>query len=290
MSEQIENRLLKLISPRRKPQTLFHYTSGSGLIGILESRSIWATSIRFLNDSTEYSLAFNLARKVVQELADKALGRFERALHTVLLERLTVDVQEVYVTSFTENADQLSQWRAYCPTTGGYSVGFRTKFLVDSLDSNPHRFLASCIYDSDAHQQLVRDLVKWVVLAAEESLSSGVTRDRVFRESYKQLGRLLPLLAPALKDPSFAEEQEWRLVCLPISFDNQKPHFRQGRSMLIPYHEHSFPNKIRVPIEELVIGPTPHSQLARDATYALLAANGITSTTVRSSSIPYRAW
>lgn len=290
MSEQIENKLLKLLSPRRKPQILFHYTSGSGLIGILESRSIWATSIRFLNDSTEYSLALNLARNVVQELADKPLGKFERALYAVLLERLTLDVQEVYVSSFTENADQLSQWRAYCPTTGGYSVGFRTKFLVDSLDSIPHRFLACCIYDSNTHQELVRDLVKGVVLAAEESLSSGVPKDRVFRESYKQLGRLLPLLAPALKDPSFAEEQEWRLVCLPISFENQNPHFRQGRSMLIPYYEHFFPNKTRVPIEELVIGPTPHPQLARDATHSLLSASGLTLTSVRSSSIPYRTW
>ena len=115
-------------------------------------------------------------------------------------------------------------------------------------------------------------------------------QDRVFREAYKRLGRLLPLLAPALKDPSFAEEQEWRLVCLPASFENDARQFRQGRSMLVPYYTHRFSTKAPVPIEELVVGPTPHPALARDATRALLSDYGSPSSNVRSSLIPYRNW
>jgi hypothetical protein len=113
----------------------------------------------------------------------------------------------------------------------------------------------------------------------------------VFRESFKLLGRLLPLTAPALKAASFAEEQEWRLVRLPSSFDEGELQFREGRSMLIPYHQHYFPDNGRcAPIEELVVGPTPHPELAREAAQALLMAHGLTSAMVRSSSIPYRTW
>lgn len=288
MNKKLELDLLKVLSPRRKPQVLFHYTSAEGLIGILKTHAIWATSIRFLNDSTEYSLAVSLAREFIEGRSKKARGKFDSALYAVLSERLTSEVEEVYVSSFTENADQLSQWRAYCPATGGYAIGFQSKHLVP--DSASYRFLARCIYESDVHQELVQKLVKDVVSSAEGTLHDGIGQDRVFREAYKHLGRLLPLLAPALKDPSFAEEQEWRLVCLPPSFENDTRQFRQGRSMLVPYYAHRFSNKTPVPIEELVIGPTPHSALARDATRALLSDNGLPSSNVRSSLIPYRNW
>jgi Protein of unknown function (DUF2971) len=290
MSEKIELDLLKVLSPRRKPQILFHYTSAEGLIGILKARAIWATSIRFLNDSTEYRLAISLARQFIEEHSKKVRGKFDTALYAVLSERLTLEVEEVYVSSFTENPDQLSQWRAYCPATGGYAIGFWSKSLMDVPDPPTHRFLARCVYESHLHQELVRTLVKDVVSIAEESLSDGMSQDRVFREAYKRLGRLLPLLAPALKDPSFAEEQEWRLVCLSASFENDTPQFRQGRSMLVPYYMHRFPKNVTVPIEDLVIGPTPHPRLALDATRSLLSAYELSSSNVRSSVIPYRNW
>ncbi len=291
MSQLVETQLVKSLSAGRKPRMLYHYTSGSGLIGILKSQSIWATSIRFLNDSTEYSFALNLAHNVIRERIAKASNKFDRALNTVLEERLASDVHaEIYVSSFTENGDQLSQWREYCPPTGGYAIGFRSKSLVPPAESGPDCFLARCVYDLGSQEHLIRNLVQAVAQFAEESLHAKLTHDRVFREAFKLLGRLFPLVAPALKHPSFAEEREWRLIRLPISFEHE-PHFRAGRSMLIPYQEHSFPDKSHsVPIEELVVGPTPHPDLASDAAQALLSSCGLSSASVRSSAIPYRTW
>ncbi len=45
--------------------------------------------------------------------------------------------------------------------------------------------------------------------------------------------------------------------------------------------------RYKVPVEELLIGPTPHPTLARDSARALLSSCGLPSLTVRSSSIPY---
>ena len=290
MSTEIQ--LIKTLSARRRPRILYHYTSGSGLIGILESHSIWATNIRFLNDSTEYNFALRLARSVIQDRVEKSSNKFELALNTVLQERLTTDPPaEVYVSSFTEKPDQLSQWRAYCPPAGGYSIGFRSESLMRPVGSNPDHFMAPCVYDSRSQQELGRKVVLDVVCFAEEGHRNGMSHDRVFRESFKLLGRLIPLVAPVLKDPSFAEEQEWRLVHLPSSFEHESLHFREGRSTLVPYLKHSLAADAGpVPIEELVIGPTPHLDLALDATRALLSSRGLTSTGVRPSSIPYRTW
>jgi hypothetical protein len=35
---------------------LFHYTTWNGLMGILDSHSLWATHYKFLNDSSEIIL------------------------------------------------------------------------------------------------------------------------------------------------------------------------------------------------------------------------------------------
>jgi hypothetical protein len=36
------------------PDTLYHYTDASGLHGILENNSLWATHAAYLNDSQEF--------------------------------------------------------------------------------------------------------------------------------------------------------------------------------------------------------------------------------------------
>lgn len=51
----LHNRLTRT----HKPRTLYHYTSDSGLLGIIETKSIWATNVRYLNDSKEYALALD---------------------------------------------------------------------------------------------------------------------------------------------------------------------------------------------------------------------------------------
>jgi len=273
-------------STPKKPRVLYHYTSASALIGILKTKTLWATNIRFLNDSTEYQIALNIARRVIQERISTSTIKREKALFAVLEERLTDITGDVYVSSFTENGDQLSQWRAYCPTAGGYAIGFDSDALFQQQEKDT-QFLVRCIYEPAEHQKAVVHILEHLVGLAETSRRDGTDQDRVLRETYKLLGRLLPPLAPMLKDPSFAEEREWRLVRLgaPIGDDSVK--FRIGHSMLIPYCEHSF-GELGAPIEAVCVGPTPHPDLARESTESLLTSHGLPTATVHSSIIPFR--
>jgi hypothetical protein len=61
--------------------------------------------------------------------------------------------------------------------------------------------------------------------------------------------------------------------------------------MLIPYHKHelSKASQAGLPIEEIIVGPTPHPHLAREAANALLSSKGFAKE-ARSSVTPYRAW
>lgn len=135
---------------------LWHYTTASGLHGILNSQQLWATHIHYLNDAEEFSGFFDrkllhLLKEGVQEgiaeasktpeglkLIKKAGGKAEieknvpKGLLTSLRET-TLSFQ-VYITSFCSPSSHdsedglLSQWRGY-GTDGGYAIVFDTQAL-----------------------------------------------------------------------------------------------------------------------------------------------------------------
>jgi len=97
--------------------------------------------------------------------------------------------------------------------------------------------------------------------------------------------------APILKHKTFEEEQEWRIISQPLSCTRHGFDFRAGPSMLIPF--------FRVPlstdgeafhIEEIVIGPTPHSRQSRRALQSLLTKYDLRDTKVRNTQTPFRNW
>jgi hypothetical protein len=197
--------------------------------------------------------------------AREADNKFDRAINVTLDLQLPTNARaDVYVSSFTENADQLSQWRAYCPASGGYAIGFKAKDLVPGTKALVDRFMAHCVYETDAQRRLAQEIVEVVAQTAYEHRHEGMEQDRILRESYKLFGRFLLTLAPVFKDQSFQEEREWRVVSLGSAFDVVKPLFREGRSTVIPYRKYAFPRSRPLPIEELIVGSTPHPDLARE--------------------------
>ena len=123
-------------------RTIFHYTDATGLIGILETWSIWASSIIFLNDAAEFHHTSSAIRdyvasnkngdkeKLLIDLATnvsfgmtQSLGSFTTSLlHT-----------NVFVASFSSKCDDLNQWRAYA-SKNGYCIGFKPSMLKNSAE------------------------------------------------------------------------------------------------------------------------------------------------------------
>jgi hypothetical protein len=65
------------------PDTVSHYTSQVGLIGIIQNESVWVSSIRHLNDSAELPYAANLMRvhdqKVMSHAALRSVLRSQKS-------------------------------------------------------------------------------------------------------------------------------------------------------------------------------------------------------------------
>lgn len=131
---------------------LYHYTSISGLKGIIENGCLHASNVRYMNDAKEFFFGPDYFSKVLphpaffrQELPDinkkSLIDHFVELLFVQALQNFKRDSRELaadyFVISFSKNPDVLSQWRGYGKENAGYCIKFNYQKLYypsDNLD------------------------------------------------------------------------------------------------------------------------------------------------------------
>lgn len=257
---------------------LWHYTTTDGLLGIINTRQIWATDAQYLNDTRELvEGAERLAAEASTALADPAPSSSRvrdlwLQLHRVLGEDARVEMpsEGPYVACFCSDGDLLSQWRGYA-NGGGYAIGFSTAGLKAAAESA-----------KGALVQVVYDPPK-------------LGDNGLFRASALTVGgmgaRMVPTSAALakFKHPAFREEHEWRAV-FPANDDASNAgvdlnvKFRSGALGVVPYLEIDVP---REAIIEVRVGPGGDQELRRLAVERLLSAAQIPASTSVSAA-PFR--
>jgi len=288
---------------RTPPDTLYHYTTQAGLIGIIRDMEIWATHTQYLNDRREYVHAIGLVRDAI----DGRLKSVADAVAKEVLEEMFARVSDnlasinVCVCSFSEDGDSLSQWRAYCEPMAGYAIGFDSAFLA-ARGAKQQFVLTPCLYRSNEQSQFVNDFLDRVVAEnlRHRDLPEG-SDDYEFWHTGGNFVAFLHRIAPVLKDKSFESEREWRLISRPLMNTNPNFAYRPGRSMVVPFF------KIQLGIEadevgsqryhRVVVGPTPNAKQALGSVRNLLASMKLMNSFtpggpvhVDESAVPYRAW
>jgi hypothetical protein len=284
MTLDIQTKALdKLKSATPGTSTLFHYTTQQGLLGIIQDKALWLSSIRHLSDAAEFGYAVEMVRTRLTHKLSTERGPWN-SYYGAILERLgTIQDQLLFVGSFSEQADLLSQWRAYAPT-GGFSIGFEYEHLK-AMAEKQDLTVMKCIYDHDEHQAILEDII-----------NIGGTLVEKGGEHQAATAFLIGLLkfAPALKDPSFFEEREWRVVSGIKGPEAAKLKFRAGKSMLIPYQEFKLAENNRpMPIKRVIVGPTPHMNLSISSLVNLFLSSGNVDRqtfSIAPSRTPYRTW
>jgi hypothetical protein len=263
--------------------SLHHYTTQSGLLGILRTDQLWASHHQYLNDRREYRHALDILNDEFDRLtkADKSLGIPLAMMREVAKRTQTVNV---CVACFSERGDALSQWRAYGGAGASVAIEFAGSYLR-SVSLREGYWLGRCIYKEREQRKAIQSLVEWVV-ASTRAPGSKWTISAAHR-----LTRHLARFAPLIKDGSFAEEQEWRLISKPLLVTHRLYDFRAGNSMLVPYVK--IPLRKRgepLQIEGVTVGPTPNGTAAKRAVQGLLAKHGLAAARVSSTKTPYRSW
>lgn len=287
---------------------IYHYTSLEGLLGIIESKSIWATNILYLNDASElnYSgdllkeqllLKFPVLNKGKSGLGDILSGSLsiEDLFFKIMLEVIDIgtltDHIRFFVCSFSDEMDLLSQWRGYCPRGIGFSLGFK----FNKLKEYTKRYGFSiwpCIYDK---KEQIAGVEKLIELASHQIKKSPdmdfseydawTTIVVYFLDKYLRI-------APFYKHPKFKEEKEWRMMkSLQTDKDNETIKYRPGQSMVVPYIEIPLPKEEEnLIIDKIVVGPTHGPLLSKASAEMLLRSKKVIFDEVQYSTIPYRNW
>jgi len=239
------------------------------LIGIFESKTIWATSIQHLNDSEEYVHAARLLRKELEQRLDKETGSKKQLIADWL--ETPEEKGRSFITSFSQKSDLLSQWRAYANCDDAYSLSFNSE-EISSILKDPNCALVKCVYKIEQQKELLNQLVDY--LHKMITRWSGLKGSRWWAWMGR-MNRVVEGVLAAMKNPSFEEEQEWRIV---TSVDvTRTMHFRPGRFGVVPFYK--LPLMVdengKLSFAEMMIGPTQDRKAAEFAVDKLVHSYGI---------------
>jgi hypothetical protein len=150
-------------------------------------------------------------------------------------------------------------------------------------------------YDSDLHRELAGRAAEKAI----EFFLDGITRfsppDLVQwgREFLEAWDLAIVMVAPLVKDPAFAKEQECRIVKLYGADDLANLRFIQKNTLMsrhlpIQPGPSSATEIYRLPIAEIMVGPCRHREINRTSVDTLLRKKGYSSTVVSISKVPFQ--
>ncbi len=278
---------------------LFHYTTPQGLIGIFTHNELWASDIFSLNDAEEFIRGIEIARKIIDNLYDSASDADKKKR----IERFKKDLAHIgpsqnistLVCSFSEAGDQLSQWRAYCQG-GGYAIGFPFEGLTKAIEGQDF-ILAQCIYDPAKQESEVRKLIGKIVVpwvenpekhkkknpwASESDIGCGISNQLIWD---------LHGLCSTMKNTSFLEEREWRIINKTKSNWHTKLCFRHKKGLAVPYVKIALPdtdNRDFWHQVEVIVGPTPYPEESKTYVRRLLRTKHAHAMSIRNTTSSFR--
>ncbi len=267
--------------------TLFHYTTAAGLLGILDSSGFWATDLRFLNDAQEAVYARDLFVGAARSVDNPAL-QAGHPLHDTAKEfgeafagykkLVARDINSpnfaVYVTCFCESGDLLSQWRAY-GSDHGYAIEVKTDALKTAVQQIAGSATPLPHGDEPAEMSLMQvrygpDAAADIVSTAMREMSEDTNLGHVGVHAHMMALHLTAMLA-GVKHPGFQEEREWRVVAV---FEGEGPKhvkFRSTPMAIVPYIEVPLPKDAIVTIR---VGPGRHVDVREAGVRRLLRTVG----------------
>jgi hypothetical protein len=292
---------LQLLAPA-PPERLYHYTSLSTFQKIVEGKVMWATEGFYMNDYTELRHSANLiletAERLQDEFAKRTDGRDPFGLMRLAVRADSENRQDLmFLTSFSENGDSLSQWRAYADNGAGVAIEFDLTRLRDSTypqmpDRLDRPMMLKCVYDIDVQRDLVERLLRGLTEVATSH--PELSPDKLNRYTLqKRLGALMlsasQELSPFLKNPGFHEEVEWRTVVRDVSGRaSEAIAFRNTNYGPAPYVEMPVGSEVGVPITGVVCGPRV-APAAKRVVRLLLERNNLTWVKPRAAEVSYRS-
>jgi|GEM_PF-2689534 len=173
---------------------LYHYTDSAAIKAVLEHGRLWLSDIRYLNDHNEYMEG----EKIIRSVFENKVSGLPTANTTKIMKHLesyfdSSKASFTLIGSFSRGEDLLSQWRGYCPKSGGYALEFEfndiKKFCVP---------LHECVYENakkNTAAESLFDYAERVIVKKQSNMS------KLFQTTWSNIAKF--------KNSGFSEEKSY---------------------------------------------------------------------------------
>lgn len=141
----------------KPPEVVWHYTTGDGLLGIINSGVVRAGSAAFMNDRNELLSGL----RQVSAIFEERRGEFAPSLQAEIAAKLNGQSRsyrtETYILSACQEGDSLTMWRNYGNSVG-FSIGFDTRVKLGARElsaSAQHPNPPANYYSAEYHEEIV---------------------------------------------------------------------------------------------------------------------------------------
>lgn len=286
---------------------LYHYTNATGLKGILESKKIWFTDFRHLNDPSEFFHGIEIICETISLINESASAEVQRCFG-LLLHLLNSDISsslDFYIASFSQRRNDLGQWRSYADNGRGYNLGFAPEVFAPITDviTKPEEavFAGKIEYDRKINIHRARKIIEPLIKIIDGAILKYPQHFKnkiILHEFVAVLAKLsLPQFfwhALTTKHPAYEHEKEIRLIIIGMHTKLQeakaiKTRLRGGE--IVPYLESDdLFRKLSSPME-IIVGPTAVADAERTVrTFLEISGYEADKVKIDRSDIPYRSF
>jgi hypothetical protein len=268
------------------PEQLYHYTSGSGLHGILRTNTLLGGNHAFMNDRSEFQYGQDLLAASLADLLQRETNPILQRILSEAAKPAAFDPFDLYLTCFCEEADLLSQWRGYGGQGSRYCLEVASVMLHQAHDT-PTPVL-SVIYDREKQRSWL-DLLLKTHIRTYEPVCADFDEKGVELAARCIVACSLTLL-PRFKNPTFREEKEWRCVRLEVAVHEnfEELEFMDSGGVMKPYRPVLRGSRTgeRLPITRVIAGASRSDRQSLKSAWLLLQRFGYAGTPVVLSDVP----
>lgn len=285
----------------------WHFTTPAGLVGIVQSSRLWASSVFLLNDTSELTYGMGVIMEAwEQSTGDEAQPGARELLNRILeIEDPLFDVAPLYILSASKVHNLIHQWMSYS-TPSGFAVELNLDadwdatyedyerwshtYVYPEGERREHGRWFNVIYKRSRQLEMARELIRWFLAVNDAERYNPPPGEVMTTEDHRVLGwslRRFQALAAQFKDEAFEAEQEVRFLTEPRA--EEKKSYRVTSRGIIPYVNVSVelsPNVFKAAIDGVVIGPSAPAAAEGAVRVLLKDYNVAPSPTVARSPLP----
>ncbi len=264
------------------PSLLYHYTSPSNFLRIVNTGCLSATHVRYMDDPLEVSYGRAILNDALRQATPgwkvEEYENFKRQLLFMSQTDASM-ITPVYAVCFSTEDNDMSQWDRYGGRGSGFAVGFdgnelwKMKKVGGTFGDNA--LIMPVVYDETEQYRQLMEVLRPTVRLWEEANEVTSEDERANRKStlthYASWFIMKALCT--FKHPGFNAENEWRLVytkgthVLEADLDAE---FRDGKGGLVPFVRLAPTEDAPLPLRRVVCGPRSSTMETRVAAMAVL--------------------